>query len=191
MKSRKAEGDLVSFRIPFVASAARKISCPNSLIYLIEPLKFDNGKPCIPIITPSEQSFPSFLESKTHLENSIPNKSRLRIFSGTANPALSQGTANLKICKIDREVECGMSMKDPSRTPGLCKVCMQTFIYTTTEVKCREHAEAKHPKSDVLTCYPISKNEIASYVEFQMKEHGNGLCRGRDVGSIGTQRQYH
>ncbi|XP_065864876.1 ribose-phosphate pyrophosphokinase 1 isoform X1 [Euphorbia lathyris] len=60
---------------------------------LIEPLKFDNGKPCIPIITPSEQSFPSFLDSKTHLENSIPNKSRLRIFSGTANPALSQEIA--------------------------------------------------------------------------------------------------
>ncbi|KAL0545580.1 hypothetical protein IC582_015469 [Cucumis melo] len=30
-----------------------------------------------------------------------------------------------------------------------CKVCMQTFICTTTEVKCREHAEARHPKSDV------------------------------------------
>ncbi|KAH0683927.1 hypothetical protein KY285_021405 [Solanum tuberosum] len=29
-----------------------------------------------------------------------------------------------------------------------CKVCMQTFICTTSEVKCREHAEAKHPKSD-------------------------------------------
>ncbi|RYR11178.1 hypothetical protein Ahy_B05g079655 [Arachis hypogaea] len=30
-----------------------------------------------------------------------------------------------------------------------CKVCMQTFMCTTSEVKCREHAEAKHPKSDV------------------------------------------
>ncbi|RDY04971.1 hypothetical protein CR513_11247, partial [Mucuna pruriens] len=29
-----------------------------------------------------------------------------------------------------------------------CKVCMQTFMCTTSEVKCREHAEAKHPKSD-------------------------------------------
>ncbi|KAI9120841.1 hypothetical protein K1719_007874 [Acacia pycnantha] len=32
-----------------------------------------------------------------------------------------------------------------------CKVCLQTFICTTSEVKCREHAEAKHPKSDVST----------------------------------------
>ncbi|CAI0389838.1 unnamed protein product [Linum tenue] len=35
-----------------------------------------------------------------------------------------------------------------------CKVCMQTFICTTSEAKCREHAEAKHPKSDVYTCFP-------------------------------------
>ncbi|XP_021800620.1 uncharacterized protein At2g23090-like [Prunus avium] len=35
-----------------------------------------------------------------------------------------------------------------------CKVCMQVFICTTSEVKCREHAEAKHPKSDVNTCFP-------------------------------------
>ncbi|CAI0451732.1 unnamed protein product [Linum tenue] len=35
-----------------------------------------------------------------------------------------------------------------------CKVCMQTFICTTSEAKCREHAEAKHPKSDVFTCFP-------------------------------------
>jgi len=35
-----------------------------------------------------------------------------------------------------------------------CKVCMQTFICTTSEVKCREHAEAKHPKADVYQCFP-------------------------------------
>ncbi|XP_028778668.1 uncharacterized protein At2g23090 [Neltuma alba] len=39
-----------------------------------------------------------------------------------------------------------------------CKVCMQTFICTTSEVKCREHAEAKHPKSDVYACFPHLKN---------------------------------
>ncbi|CAK9877178.1 unnamed protein product [Sphagnum jensenii] len=27
-----------------------------------------------------------------------------------------------------------------------CKTCMQTFMCTTSEVKCKEHAEAKHPK---------------------------------------------
>ncbi|KAI6695150.1 hypothetical protein NL676_022860 [Syzygium grande] len=31
-----------------------------------------------------------------------------------------------------------------------CKVCMQTFMCTTSEVKCREHAEAKHPKRIIL-----------------------------------------
>ncbi|MBA0833948.1 hypothetical protein Goarm_006354 [Gossypium armourianum] len=28
---------------------------------------------------------------------------------------------------------------------------------TTSEVKCREHAEAKHPKSDVYACFPHLK----------------------------------
>ncbi|PIN22098.1 hypothetical protein CDL12_05188 [Handroanthus impetiginosus] len=39
-----------------------------------------------------------------------------------------------------------------------CKVCMQTFICTTSEVKCKEHAEAKHPKADLYTCFPHLKN---------------------------------
>ncbi|MBA0875576.1 hypothetical protein Goshw_002839 [Gossypium schwendimanii] len=30
---------------------------------------------------------------------------------------------------------------------------------TTSEVKCREHAEAKHLKSDVYACFPHLKNE--------------------------------
>ncbi|KAK7357610.1 hypothetical protein VNO80_16905 [Phaseolus coccineus] len=38
-----------------------------------------------------------------------------------------------------------------------CKVCMQTFICTTSEVKCREHAEAKHPKVDLYACFPHLK----------------------------------
>ena len=29
----------------------------------------------------------------------------------------------------------------------------QTFMCTTSEVKCREYAEAKHPKSDLYTCF--------------------------------------
>ncbi|KAJ0790161.1 putative zinc-binding domain-containing protein [Helianthus annuus] len=36
----------------------------------------------------------------------------------------------------------------------LCKVCMQTFICTTSEVKCREHAKAKHSKAYVYACFP-------------------------------------
>ncbi|KAG5623845.1 hypothetical protein H5410_009063 [Solanum commersonii] len=38
-----------------------------------------------------------------------------------------------------------------------CKVCMQTFMCTTSEVKCKEHAEAKHPKSALATCFPHLK----------------------------------
>ncbi|XP_004234685.2 uncharacterized protein At2g23090-like [Solanum lycopersicum] len=38
-----------------------------------------------------------------------------------------------------------------------CKVCMQTIICTTPEVKCKEHAESKHPKSDLATCFPHLK----------------------------------
>jgi hypothetical protein len=35
-----------------------------------------------------------------------------------------------------------------------CKTCMQTFMCTTSEVKCKEHAEAKHPKVDLGICFP-------------------------------------
>ncbi|KAL2623649.1 hypothetical protein R1flu_003854 [Riccia fluitans] len=35
-----------------------------------------------------------------------------------------------------------------------CKICMQTFICTTSEAKCKEHAEARHPKNDVTQCFP-------------------------------------
>ncbi|CAA7404233.1 unnamed protein product [Spirodela intermedia] len=38
-----------------------------------------------------------------------------------------------------------------------CKVCMQTFICTTSEAKCREHAEARHPKVDLSQCFPHLK----------------------------------
>ncbi|KAJ8634618.1 hypothetical protein MRB53_008885 [Persea americana] len=45
-----------------------------------------------------------------------------------------------------------------------CKVCMQTFICTTSEVKCKEHAEAKHPKKSFLTQQP--KRTLLHFVTF-------------------------
>ena len=39
-----------------------------------------------------------------------------------------------------------------------CKICMQTFICTTSEAKCKEHAEARHPKNDLYQCFPHLKN---------------------------------
>lgn len=38
-----------------------------------------------------------------------------------------------------------------------CKVCMQTFMCTTNEVKCKEHADNKHPKHDLYQCFPHLK----------------------------------
>ncbi|XP_047322588.1 uncharacterized protein At2g23090-like [Impatiens glandulifera] len=38
-----------------------------------------------------------------------------------------------------------------------CKICMQTFMCTTTEAKCKEHAEAKHPKAELTACFPHLK----------------------------------
>lgn len=53
-----------------------------------EPIKYGNGKPIIPIV--NERTLPKFLES-ARLEKSVNrDRSRLKLFSGTANPALSQ-----------------------------------------------------------------------------------------------------
>ncbi|KAL9254244.1 Ribose-phosphate pyrophosphokinase 2, chloroplastic-like protein [Drosera capensis] len=58
---------------------------------LDEPYKLVNGRPSVPIL--DEKSLPNFLHSN-RLENSI-NRSdtRIKLFSGTANPALVQEIA--------------------------------------------------------------------------------------------------
>lgn len=54
----------------------------------MEPLKFENGKPTL---LGEEVELPNVLSPKVQLENVInKNDTRLQIFSGTANPALSQ-----------------------------------------------------------------------------------------------------
>lgn len=58
---------------------------------LIEPINIQNGKPCIPVL--NEQTLPSFMNAKRFDRAEVKTKSRLRIFSGTANPALSQEIA--------------------------------------------------------------------------------------------------
>lgn len=35
-----------------------------------------------------------------------------------------------------------------------CKVCLQSFICTTTAAKLKEHWENKHPKTDIKACFP-------------------------------------
>lgn len=55
-----------------------------------DPLKYANGKPSTPLLK-NEEMAPNFLATETHLVNATTkNDTRLRIFSGTANPALSQ-----------------------------------------------------------------------------------------------------
>lgn len=63
---------------------------------MAEPLNMGNGKPCIPIL--NERTLPKFLES-ARVEKSVSrNNNRLKLFSGTANPALSQVILLLFAC---------------------------------------------------------------------------------------------
>ncbi|KAG6425143.1 hypothetical protein SASPL_115569 [Salvia splendens] len=70
-----------------------------------------------------------------------------------AKGAGSQLDANKKAMSIQVPLSLSLFMRKCQK----CKVCMQTFICTTSEVKCKEHAEAKHPKADLLTCFPHLK----------------------------------
>lgn len=69
---------------------------------LVEPVKFNNGRPFIPVLR--EPTLPNFLSSKEMEKTINKNDTRLRIFSGTANPALSQEIAcymGLELGKIN------------------------------------------------------------------------------------------
>ncbi len=35
-----------------------------------------------------------------------------------------------------------------------CKICLQPFICTSTEVKLKEHSDNKHPKAAFADCFP-------------------------------------
>eukprot|EP00897_Mesotaenium_endlicherianum_P003453 jgi/Mesen1/3135/ME000184S02205 len=49
----------------------------------------------------------------------------------------------------------GSQLKSNEKAMNIqCKVCMQSFICTTNEAKCKEHAEARHPKADLFQCFP-------------------------------------
>ena len=86
---------------------------------MAEPLKFkDNGKPVMPLANGEQTaSFPSFLTS-THIERIPVQKSdtRLKIFSGTANPLLAQVSES---CKAIAFLECqrAYNQNEPKSTP--------------------------------------------------------------------------
>ncbi|XP_022757642.1 ribose-phosphate pyrophosphokinase 1-like [Durio zibethinus] len=69
---------------------------------LPQPVNYGNGKPTIPIL--NERTLPKFLES-ARMETTVNrNAARLKVFSGTANPALSQEIAwymGLELGKIN------------------------------------------------------------------------------------------
>jgi len=53
-----------------------------------ESSNFPNGKPIIPVL--NERTLPKFLESARAETAVSRNSNRLKLFSGTANPVLSQ-----------------------------------------------------------------------------------------------------
>lgn len=60
----------------------------------------DNGKPYMPSLVAQQGTLPSFLTSNHYEINysAQKNETKLRIFSGTANPLLSQVTRNPDLC---------------------------------------------------------------------------------------------
>ncbi|KAK3183081.1 hypothetical protein Dsin_030367 [Dipteronia sinensis] len=69
---------------------------------LAEPLNFANGKPNIPLL--NERTLPKFLESARMEKTVTRSNTRIRLFSGTANPGLSREIAwymGLELGKIN------------------------------------------------------------------------------------------
>ncbi|KAI5594528.1 hypothetical protein BDE02_03G078400 [Populus trichocarpa] len=83
--------------------ARTRISSTNTIkCDISEPLNFGNGKPTIPVL--NNQTLPKFLESARVDKTVNRNDTRLKLFSGTANPALSQEVARymgLELGKIN------------------------------------------------------------------------------------------
>ncbi|KAL9246915.1 hypothetical protein vseg_020394 [Gypsophila vaccaria] len=86
-----SSSSLHSFRPADVPPPSR-LSLPLSVkCNASESLKLANGRPSVPIL--DEQSLPKFLHSK-RLENSVSrSNTRLKLFSGLANPALAKEIA--------------------------------------------------------------------------------------------------
>ncbi|XXG64481.1 hypothetical protein AAC387_Pa05g2424 [Persea americana] len=63
-----------------------------------------------------------------------------------------------KTAKQKEKAVKGSQLKTKKKaTPIKCKVCMQTFSGATSEIKCKEHAKAKHPKNYLYQCFPHLK----------------------------------
>ncbi|KAG7948670.1 hypothetical protein I3843_13G018800 [Carya illinoinensis] len=107
---------------------------------LVEPLKYENGRPCIPSLS-SELPIPSRLAANTARLEDAPEKSetRLRIFSGTANPALSQ------------EIACYMGLE-------LGKIKIKRFADGEIYVQLQESVRGCDVYLVQPTCPPANEN---------------------------------
>ena len=63
-----------------------------------EPAKYVNGKPSIPIL--NERTLPKFLETARVEKEVSRNSSKIKLFSGTANPALSEVTKGIRFKRV-------------------------------------------------------------------------------------------
>ncbi|GAV65414.1 Pribosyltran domain-containing protein/Pribosyltran_N domain-containing protein [Cephalotus follicularis] len=88
---------LTAKALPFNDSRYRICASNTVRCDLPEQLNIQNGKPVIPIL--NERTLPKFLETARMEKTSNGNSTRLRLFSGSANPALS------------REIACYMGLE--------------------------------------------------------------------------------
>lgn len=104
LSSSTSYSSLQSFcpKIPAATSPSRLCSSFSIKCSGAEPLKLVNGRPSIPVL--DGQSLPKFLSSK-RLDDSVNRSStRLKLFSGLANPALAREIAwymGLELGKIN------------------------------------------------------------------------------------------
>ncbi|XP_028095206.1 ribose-phosphate pyrophosphokinase 1 isoform X2 [Camellia sinensis] len=121
----------------------RRLPSRNAVVRcnLTEPLKFkDNGKPSIPVLDSEQATFPSFLASNYLEANAFyKNDTRLRIFSGTANPALSQ------------EIACYMGLE-------LGKIKIKRFADGEIYVQLQESVRGCDVYLVQPTCPPANEN---------------------------------
>ncbi|KAL2573649.1 hypothetical protein GLYMA_17G153200v4 [Glycine max] len=75
----------------FVDHSRARISAPNTKCDMSESSNFVNGKPIIPVL--NERTLPKFMESAREAKTVSRNSNRLKLFSGRANPTLSQEIA--------------------------------------------------------------------------------------------------
>ncbi|TYI35972.1 hypothetical protein ES332_A03G111500v1 [Gossypium tomentosum] len=106
---------------------------------LVEPLKFKNGKPHFPLLA-SDPAFPTFFSPNSHFQNDInKHDTRLRIFSGTANPALGQ------------EITCYMGLE-------LGKIKIKRFADGEIYVQLQESVRGCNVFLVQPTCPPANEN---------------------------------